>query len=94
MQDQPNYATNPEYFGYYDEPTQSEPTYDPWNKAPCLICGNRMDDDDVRTISLIPAETDPQPRIWFYRVHRTCHVQLTADEQAALSHRLSDYLLL
>lgn len=58
-------------YGWFDDPDQSEPTYEPPRDAPCLFCGTAVHADDVRTHSLI-APGDYAARSYFYRTHRTC----------------------
>ncbi len=42
------------YFGYFDQPEQQEPVYDPGLAAPCPVCDRALTPTDLRTISLIP----------------------------------------
>lgn len=57
--------------GWYDDPTQIEPSHEPPRDAPCLFCGFRIGADDVRTHSLMYA-SQYAARSYFYRTHRTC----------------------
>lgn len=77
-----DYTTNPEYFGYFDDPSQIEPTYDPGQNAPCLICGKPWMPGTVHiTIFATWDETKQKDTCYFYRFHRTCHDGLGSDEQ-------------
>lgn len=80
-----DYRSNPEYFGYYDNPVQKEPAYDPGQTAPCLICGGPWIPETVRTITFVRWDSDlgkPAGHIaYFYRVHQACHDGLGSDEQ-------------
>lgn len=62
------------FYGWYEDDTQpnDQPTYNPPFDAPCLLCGNGMSLDDIRTISMMWAEGYAR-RSYFYRTHRTCH---------------------
>jgi hypothetical protein len=40
------------FYGWFDDPGQTEPTYEPPRNAPCLFCGFQVLADDVRTHSL------------------------------------------
>lgn len=55
--------------GYFDDPTQTVPAYDPPHDGPCLVCWKPLSPEDVRTISLMWAEG---ARSFFFRVHRSC----------------------
>jgi hypothetical protein len=59
-------------YGWFDDPEQDTPTYDPPRDAPCLFCGNPVHNDDVRTHSLMWDGPVYAKRSYFYRTHRTC----------------------
>ena len=59
------------FYGWFDDPRQAEPTYEPPRDAPCLFCGFSIQADDVRTHSLMYRE-EYAPRSYFYRTHRSC----------------------
>lgn len=59
-------------YGWFDDPWQHDPSYDPPHNAPCLFCGKPVTADDVRTHSLMYAGTIYAKRSYFYRTHRTC----------------------
>lgn len=58
-------------YGWFDDPEQSLPSYDPPRDASCLFCGNAIRADDVRTHSLMVPE-EYASRSYFYRTHRSC----------------------
>lgn len=65
-------------YGYFTDASQTIPVFDPGLDAPCVICANKLNAVDVRTISLmIPGDS----RSYFYRVHRSCHEPLTEEER-------------
>jgi hypothetical protein len=59
-------------WGWYDDSTQSRPSYDPPHDAPCPYCLAPLTADDVRTICVVLAEPVYAKRSYFYRTHRTC----------------------
>lgn len=74
-----------ELVGYFTDAAQTEPVYDPPHDAPCLVCWQPLTTDDVRTISLMPAEGGVASV--FFRVHRSC---AEADPRAVeeIEHRI------
>ena len=58
-------------YGWFDDATQTEPTYDPPSAAPCLFCGKPVSSDDVRTHCLIYTH-QYAARSYFYRTHKSC----------------------
>lgn len=58
-------------YGWFDDPDQIEPSYEPPRNAPCLFCGFPVHADDVRTHSLM-FRNQYGARSYFYRTHRTC----------------------
>ena len=66
-----------QFYGWYDDATQAatEPTYDPPHDGPCLFCGEKITEDDVRTHSLMMAGAVYAKRCYFYRTHRSCAVK-------------------
>ncbi len=59
------------FYGWYDDATQTEPTYEPPRGGPCLFCGGAITPGDVRTHSIM-AVGEYARRSYFYRTHRTC----------------------
>jgi hypothetical protein len=58
-------------YGWFDDPNQAEPSYDPPRDAPCLFCASPIHAGDVRTHSLM-YRRQYAARSYFYRTHRTC----------------------
>jgi hypothetical protein len=59
------------FYGWFDDPDQAEPTYEPPRDAPCPFCGFKVHIDDVRTHCLAYRD-DYGRRSYFYRTHRSC----------------------
>lgn len=77
-------------YGYYDSPLQPVPVYDPGIvNVCCPICGELLNENNIRTISLMALEDN---RSYFYRVHKSCHINLTQEQQANLDGRLIDMI--
>jgi hypothetical protein len=67
-------VSNPQgnvFYGWFDDPDQEQPTYDPPRTAPCPFCGFAINSSDVRTHSLM-YQGQYAARSYFYRTHRTC----------------------
>ena len=58
-------------YGWFDDPDQVEPSYEPPRNAPCLFCGGNVHAQDVRTHNLMYSG-QYAARSYFYRTHRTC----------------------
>ncbi len=58
-------------YGWFDDPDQERPSYEPPRNAPCLFCGVPIHSGDVRTHSLM-YQGQYAARSYFYRTHRTC----------------------
>jgi hypothetical protein len=56
-------------FGWFDDPSQTTPAYDPPHDAPCLFCGSPIHADDVQTHSIMMSGS---AKSYFYRTHKTC----------------------
>jgi hypothetical protein len=56
--------------GYFTDPAQTEPAYDPPHEGPCLVCWQPLTSETVRTVSLMPQEGAKVSV--FYRIHRDC----------------------
>lgn len=80
------------YFGYYDEATQTKPAYDPRKQAPCLICGKVWQDDDVRTLSIMAYDKWRREKSWFYRVHKSCHEAMSDEEKGFFESTMFDFV--
>ena len=59
------------FYGWFDDPNQEKPSYDPPYDAPCSFCGSAIHEGDVRTHSLM-YDGQYAARSYFYRTHRTC----------------------
>lgn len=61
------------FYGWFDDPTQTEPTYSPPLDAPCPLCGHRIESfsGDVRTHNLMYVGAYAK-RSYFYRTHKSC----------------------
>jgi len=70
-------SASPKTFGYYDEPGQIEPTYDPGLNVGCPVCGLPLE-RPLKTISLMLVGDNQS---YFYRTHRACYDNLTPDEK-------------
>lgn len=60
-------------YGYYDKADQpiDQPTYNPAFDSPCLFCGEKITENDMRTHSMMLV--GKMSRSYFYRTHATCH---------------------
>lgn len=66
--------------GYYDDPSQATPTYNPGLNVPCVICFKPLS-APMKTISLMmPGDH----RSYFYRAHKACYEALPEAEIADL----------
>lgn len=72
-------------FGYFDDPGQESPSYDPGLKALCPHC-LRVLALPVMTISLMRVGSR---RSYFYRVHRGCQMQASSAD----IHRVESSLI-
>jgi hypothetical protein len=83
-------------YGYFTDGAQTEPAYDPGLGVPCPICSKELNPDDIRTISLAPIQRETErlkiegERSYFYRVHRSCHEPLTAEQRTRVDGLLID----
>lgn len=59
------------FYGWFDDPDETEPTYEPPRDAPCPLCGTPVHAEDVRTHSLMYSG-QYAARSYFYRSHSTC----------------------
>lgn len=82
-----------EAIGYYTDAAQTEPVFDPGLCA-CPVCGAPLTEDDVRTVSMSPADPSEgqAPISAFYRLHRTCAVEGGDELQAALDAQAADLI--
>src|SRR5258705_12668938 len=59
------------FYGWFDDPDQRAPSYEPPRNAPCVFCGYAVHAENVRTHSLMYSG-QYAARSYFYRTHRTC----------------------
>lgn len=60
---------NPEVFGYYDKPEQTEPAYDPWLDARCPFCAKPLNEGELCAQAFfVPWDS----KSYFRRYHRAC----------------------
>lgn len=79
-------VTEPSIFGYFDQPEQTAPTFDPGLDALCPHCLQKLE-RPVRTISLlVPSDS----RSFFYRVHRACAERATEQQVTEIESSLVD----
>lgn len=61
------------FYGWFDDASQTEPTYDPGLPAPCPYCGSEITDaEDCRTHCVMAVAPSYAKRSYFYRTHKTC----------------------
>ena len=73
--------------GYFDDPLQTKPKYDPPVNLPCPYCKEPMHHFDVRTIGFMNAKH--RTRSWFYRVHKSCDEKKTQEQRDALFYMMT-----
>jgi len=73
-------------FGYFDDPMQETPAYDPGLAALCPHCLRSLD-LPVMTISLMRVGS---PRSYFYRVHRDCQMRASSADITRVESSLID----
>lgn len=74
-------------YGYFTDPRQTEPVFDPGLSVLCPICTQTLNVANVRTISLMVPDDS---RSYFYRVHRSCHEPLSEQERNCVDGLLID----
>lgn len=73
-------TTHKTHFGYFDDPDQTVPAFDPGLDAPCPACLNvRLGNWPVVTISLM---------------HKRCYEQLTDDQRNMFDSDIIDAIML
>jgi hypothetical protein len=73
-----------QFYGWFDDATQTTATYDPPHDAPCPFCGCKITANDVRTHNMAMGG-QYAPRSYFYRTHRTC-----SDTDKTVGHTAMD----
>jgi hypothetical protein len=78
-------------YGYFDDPSQQEPAYDPGLKINCPICETPLNypANKVKTICLMPYQAG-STRSYFYRTHKDCFDALSPEEQTNLDSQIID----
>jgi hypothetical protein len=84
------------YFGYFDSPEQTKPSYDPGLETDCIICREKLS-PPLKTISLMREDREDN-RSYFYRVHAGCYLLLddeliTEIESTVIDNGLLNYKL-
>lgn len=75
--------------GYFDDPSQTIPAFDPGADAGCAICGGHgLTNDNCRTHSIMLPGTG---RSYFYRTHRACADDQDSSEQT--EHEIVEALI-
>ena len=67
-----------QFYGFLEDKSDT-PVYEPPRDAPCPYCGEPITPDDVRTHTLMYAESSYAKRSYFYRTHRTCDDKRTTE---------------
>lgn len=75
-------------WGWFDDGSQSTPSYDPPHDAPCPYCFAPISEDDVRTHGIMMAGRHYAKRSYFYRTHSTC--DYLAVSSAGMDGRIFD----
>lgn len=75
-------------FGYYDSPQQGAPSFDPGLGVNCPFCLRPLEDEpERRTISFMAMGGT---RSYFYRVHKTCHVAASPEDEVRIESWIID----
>ena len=78
-------------YGWYSDADQTSPMHDPPHNTVCLLCGEAIFAEDVRTISIMWADSKGD-RSYFYRVHRTCHERASEPERQKIDEIVFDMI--
>jgi hypothetical protein len=73
-------------YGYFDNPAEETPVYDPTLDVDCPVCFKKLS-LPVKTISLMLVGDS---RSYFYRTHKACYDGLSPDEKTKLDSMLID----
>lgn len=75
------------FCGYFDDPTQTVPVFDPGFDVPCPCCGKQIgrhnEQNRLKTINLMDFDRKDS-RSWFFRVHHDCWSKLNDDDQQVI----------
>lgn len=75
-------------FGYFDNPNQTEPSFDPGLGVNCPHCQKPLDEEPERqTISL---RWSGDARSYFYRVHKACREAASLEERYGIESLIVD----
>jgi hypothetical protein len=73
--------------GYFDQPGQTIPAYDPPVDLPCPYCEEPMNRFNIRTHGFM--NTRHRRRSWFFRTHRTCDEKASEEQKNKLFESMS-----
>ena len=81
-------------YGYFDDPLQRKPKFDPGLGVPCPVCTQDLE-LPVKTISItVPrVNRDWSDRSYFYRTHKQCYDKLDAGGRTRLDGFLVDVIV-
>lgn len=78
-------------FGYFDDPEQEKPTFDPGLATACPVCNKPLrDHDNIVTISL---GMSGDARSYFFRSGKSCYESLTDHQQSLIDEFLISMIL-
>lgn len=73
-------------YGYFDDPAQVEPAYDPGLDADCPACNLPLSRPMVATSLMVPGDS----RSYFWRAHKACYESLTPEQVTDIDSVLID----
>ena len=75
------------FCGYFDDPKQTVPVFDPGFDVPCPCCGKKVgrhnEKNRLKTINLMDFDRKDN-RSWFFRVHNNCWRNISDDDQQVI----------
>lgn len=74
-------------FGYFDNPVDKNPTFDPGLSVPCPFCLQSVVKGALKTISLMLIGGG---RSYFYRTHKGCYERASSKDVNRLESSLID----
>lgn len=79
-------------FGYFDDPAQTEPAFDPGLDVDCLICHTKLSRPMLCVDLMLddPNLGGRDSRSYFYRVHKECYESLTPEQVTDLDSVIID----
>lgn len=78
-------------YGYFDDPEQTEPVFDPGLDVFCPVCYQKL--TGFRQIVTISLLVEGDNRSYFYRVHKGCHMNLDEAQQSNLDGLIIDAVI-